>query len=313
MPHVARRTTEELPRSTVEALNRASLLASSPFLALWRTWSGRPVHWCHESDGGAMTLLTGVELGSGVLTRFQSMPDGLATSCVTVAGDTVAPTEGAGARAILDAIARHPYFKTWLFDFDGILPAPAPFRAREHETHVIDVSSPDWEPPDATLRSEIRKAEREHIEVVPFAWDEHGPAFMDLSSRTEQRHGRTSRYSAEYYRGLAELARTDERIVWKYCSHEGKPAASHIYLVERSHALYWQVSFDKAFSRLKPNQYMLFHTIRELQPRGVTAVSLGATPEDAEGLRAYKERWGGQPHRYRHLYRASWLGKAVGG
>jgi len=46
-----------------------------------------------------------------------------------------------------------------------------------------------------------------------------------------------------------------------------------------------------------------------LRERGVTRLNLGASLPEAEGLIAYKEKWGGAPVRYRSLVRKSGVGR----
>ncbi len=310
MKSVTRYPAVDLPASLREILQSVSLFASPDFLAVWQTRNGKGVYWCVENDG-TLTILPGVEFGTGMFVRFQSLSDGLYSQPISLQGSTIVTMPESHITALLAAIANHAYMKTWVYDYYHSFQNITGFTATACETHVIDITSPTWEPPDATLRSEIRKAERENIQIERFALSRHFDSFLVLMKSTEQRHGRKPKYSTDFFRALAKLAEKDPRIIWKQCTYEGKAAASHIFFVEGKLALHWQVYFDKTFSHLKANQAILIHTIRELQQRGITTLGLGASPPDAEGLRSYKEHWGGKPYQYQCIHRATWLGKLL--
>ena len=311
MNPAARFLPHELSAGAIKAVERISLFNSPKFLSIWETLGGKGVYWCNRTNGGFSSLLAGVEYGSGRLTRFQSMPDGLYTSPFSLHANGWTQPKTQEMTFLLEAIAKQGYCKIRLYDYMNCLPVLPQFSCRDLFTFVVDISSPIWEPPDATLRSEIRKAEREDIQVELFDETKHWEPFLSLMEQTERRHGRKPKYPSTFFYALAKLAEHDSRVIWKYCAHEGKPAASHIFFVEDMYALHWQVYFDKEFSWLKPNQYILFTTIRELQARGIHTISLGASPVDAAGLLSYKEKWGGEIWKYRGFSRFSWLGRLL--
>ncbi len=287
-------------------LARGSFFASRGFLELWRAKRGRPVAWTLEDAGRLVAAVPGVEYGSGPFARFASLPDGCYGG-VRV-DEAAAPERARFAAELMGAIAARGYAKSCVFDFDGAAGPRAGFVAEREQTRLADISAPDWAPPDAKLRSQIRKAEREGIAVERFDWDRHHRGFLALVEGSARHHGQRPRYPASLYRSLARLAETDDRIQWRYCEHDGRPAASHIYFVERDALLAWQSHFDRAFSFLKPNQYVRFTLCREMAARGVHWLNLGSSPAHASGLAYYKARWGGAPVRYVNWTRWEGLG-----
>ncbi|MCK4462016.1 MAG: GNAT family N-acetyltransferase, partial [candidate division Zixibacteria bacterium] len=159
------------------------------------------------------------------------------------------------------------------------------------------------------LQSEIRKAERAGAKIERLDAVAHMESFLQLMQATEQRHGRRPRYPPQFFSALAELAAEDDRVVWYWCEHEGRPVVSHITFIEGDTALHWQVYYDKAFSFLKANQFMLWQLIGELRPRGVHRLSLGASPPGASGLIDYKAKWGGEEYAYNCYVHKSGLGR----
>jgi hypothetical protein len=128
--------------------------------------------------------------------------------------------------------------------------------------------------------------------------DRHLDAVMDLAGRTARHHRCRQRYPRAFHEGLARLAQTDPRIVWRYCAHDGRPVATQIYVIECGVLQAWQSYFDRSFSFLKPNQAMRLEVCRGFAARGGTRFNLGSTPPAAAGLAAYKRRWGGRRIEY---------------
>ena len=75
------------------------------------------------------------------------------------------------ARRLIDEIVRRRYLKTYLFDFCGSVPLHPRFETVLCATTLVDISDPEWVPPDRKLLSQIRKADREGIRVEPFLYN----------------------------------------------------------------------------------------------------------------------------------------------
>jgi hypothetical protein len=305
---VTRHQASDLPDYVTRWVNRNSLFGSVPFARLWETLGGRVVYWLVRENDKVLALLQGIEFGKSLWTRFQAMPDGLY-------GELHFLESGLGRatayRLLLETLARQRYAKLFLNDFHRDLPAAPGFTLREVMTTLVDISSPGWQPPDKKLLSEIRKAEREGVELTRFSLSRHFDDFQALMEQTEERHGRSPKYPRAFYHSLAKLAMIDDRVIWQVAEHEGKMACSHIYLIEGEMILNWQIYFDKLFSFVKPNQYVMYSTAHEVHRRGVTTLNLGASPVDADSLAYYKKKWGGEPYRYQCLQQKSWLGRLV--
>lgn len=290
-------------------LLRGHFFASPGFAALWRAKGGRPVTWVAEDAGRVLALLPGVEAGRRPLDRFMSMPDGCYGGVFFA--DEAAEARGGIADRLLAAVAAQGYARTHLYDFYGSLGAAPRFAPFPCTTTLVDVPDEAWQPPDAKLRSQIRRAARESIRVEPFDWERHHARFLRLVQASERRHGHAPRYRPAFFEALARLARTDDRIHWLWCARDGRAAASHIYFVEHGALQAWQTYFDRAFSFLKPNQYIRYTLCRALAREGIRRLNLGATPAGADGLAYYKSRWGGRAFRYNGYVRRVGLGRLL--
>ncbi|MFZ1684462.1 MAG: GNAT family N-acetyltransferase [Candidatus Zixiibacteriota bacterium] len=300
-------TAADLSVSLDKAMRIASLLSNIQFADLWRAQGGTPAIWQIRDHDKVIAALLGVEFRFSPLTRFQAMPDGLYARPWIDAAISLRRSDI--LEALTQGISRHSYARTHLADLDAELDPGKDWSRLDCETTMVEIADPAWEPPDPTIRSEIRKAEREGIVVTPFDSTKHMTGFLTLMQQTESRHGRQPKYSSQFYRELAGLAESDDRIQWIVAERGDELAASHIYLLDRDTALYWQAHFDKKYSFLKPNQYMLALIAAQLRPRGIRKLNLGSSSGGSESLQAYKEKWGGVTHPYPLHQKYSFLGK----
>lgn len=302
-----RYTLDEIPPDLWNDLTEDRFFVSRGYARLWETMGGRAIAWAVEDKGQLVSLLPGVEFGRGPLARFQSMPDGGYGGAFHALKEDRDQCED----LLLDAIDRRRYLKSFIFDFYGTITRPARFARETFQTTLVDISPPGWDPPDEKLLSQIRKAKREGITVSRFSWEEHHAAFLELVRISEKRHGQKPRFTSDFFAALARLADQDDRIRWIWCEHDNMPACSHIYFIEKGVLQGWQIYFDKAFSFLKPNQYIRFTMCRDAARQGITRLNLGGSPENAPGLKYYKKRWGGESSDYYCYFLKRGLGRFI--
>jgi hypothetical protein len=301
------RPLSSIPAADYARLTGGSFFASPGFLSLWHSMGGHHGAWTAEDAGQVVAMLAGVEYGAGLFARFASMPDGCYGGlCLDPAAE---PERAAVCRALFEALERRRYARAWVFDRQGTVACSPGFATCRCQTRIVDISAPDWMPPDRKLQAQIRKARREDLLVEPFDWDRHHTRFLALATLTARRQGRRVRHPATFYRALAALAARDERVVWRWCEREGRAVASHIYFVERETLQAWQSCYDRTFSSLKPNQLMRYDVCQETARRGIRWLNLGSTPECAAGLAYYKSRWGGRSVSYPGYVRREPLGR----
>lgn len=296
-----------IPEKFGQQLSDNSLLNSPRFISLWEAMGGRPLYWTVlDSDSRVILTVGSVEFRKPLRRSLQMLADGLYFRPIFQEFPDEVISQ---AKEVLwNTIRSKGYGRVHLVDFDNSLNSLDASDLIEGETLIVKIETPDWLPPDKKLLSERRKAERENIAVVKFDCDKHFDRFMELMSHTEARHDRRPKYNEQFFKSLARLSETDWRVDWTYVEVDRQPAASHINLIEGDMLINWQVYYDKQFSWLKPNQYLLIDAVRRGWDRGVRRVNFGATPKTAEGVRAYKEKWGGQPHHYRTLIHRKGIG-----
>ncbi|MBN1211537.1 MAG: GNAT family N-acetyltransferase [candidate division Zixibacteria bacterium] len=302
-----RRTLEDLPDNITTRLNALSLFTSTGFAQLWQEIGSVPVFWTVEQDDNILAVMPGLEGGRSFWRRFQAMPDGLYSRI------WFAPDSDIDRRDILKNLMKSlcsaGYMKLYINDYYRYFEAPPGYNQLACQTSLVAISAKDWQPPDKKIQSEIRKAEREGVTVADFAIERDFDKFIVLMRQTEHRHGRVPKYPPRFFEALARLAHEDKRIRWVGVERNGETAASHIYFIDNEMVLNWQIYFNKKFSSLKPNQYILYTIARQLAAQGVQFLNLGATPSDAAGLETYKDKWGGEIYRYPCYFSKSFPGK----
>ncbi len=75
---------------------------------------------------------------------------------------------------------------------------------------------------------------------------------------------------------------------------------------------YWMAVSDTDKRAYRCDYRLLNDAIIEGGNRGILSLNLGASPDDAEGLIFFKERWGGQKYKYSILSTKSGLRKFLG-
>ncbi|MFQ6008252.1 MAG: GNAT family N-acetyltransferase [Candidatus Zixiibacteriota bacterium] len=286
-----------------------SFFGSKGFANLWNTKGGKPIYWVAEDTERILAVLPGVEFGIKPFKRFYAMPNGCYSRIfydphVSVEDERI-------ARMMLDSLAAADYVKIFIYDFYQSLPFDSRFGIETCTTTLVDISDADWQPPDSKLRQEIRKAVKEGIQVEKFDQQTKFSQFLHLVRLSEKQAGRKCIYSAEFFNALAGLAKEDNRVQWIWCEHNRKAVASLICFIEDDMVFAWQAYYDKTFSFLRPNKYMLFVTAREQALKGVRRLNLGASPEEVQGVVFFKKKWGGVPYDYNCYVMRKGLGKLL--
>ena len=304
---LTRKNITQEDQSSINKLIGDSFFTSKGFMELWPLMSGTPVYWVVEDSNEVIAVLPAVEFGMSKLKRLQALPDGCYSSLYIKKNVDIEHVQ----QKLLSAVYSYGYIKIFIYDFYDTVKHVSDYERITRQTTLIDVSSSEWQPPDKKLQSEIRKAERESVQIEKFNNDKHLVRFFELMRKTESRHDRKPKYSDFFFSYLSELAESDNRIIWNWCEHEGKAVSSHINFIEKNQIINWQVYFDKQFSTLKANQKMLFELAVIAREKNIQYLNLGASPLESSTLVEYKNKWGGVMKEYYSYEHKSFLGKIL--
>lgn len=299
---------ENLPVESWRALAGRSLLQSLDWLKLWYALNYQPEFFL--SEPGDSCGFAVMRTGSGPFTRRQAMIDGLPGGLLL----EKAKADDRDIRcAALEALAAVGVARTVVVDYHNAFSnanLPAGWRSAATSTQRIDLRSA------AEFSSEagrhIRSARERGAVVRPIQSSAEVNRFFELQQQTHQRYGRTRAYPLSLYKGIYDLSRTDDRIVWLVCEVEGDTIGSHLALIENDEMISWAPVMDHDHRDKKPAYALLNHLIAVARERGLSYLNLGGSPAEAEGLRRFKARFGATDYHYQTLIHQPRWARALG-
>ncbi len=299
-----------LPDAPIELIDRLAgyyFFSSTAFAKLWESMGGKPVYWVVEGNGRTIAILPGVEFGTKMFRRFQTMPNGCYGQILY--NDLAETSREAVSACMISRIRNEKYAKIFINDFHSTCADAPGYNVQGCSTYVVDISSPDWQPPDSKLRQQIHKAEKEGIEIVPFSPTRHISGFMQLVTLHEERRKVKSLYNLPFFETLADSSLKDDRVQWVWCESDNKPVASSIFIREGNSILHWQMYYDESLSHLQATKLIPYWVARESAKKGTMFLNLGASPPEAEGIEQYKSKWGGEVFHYNCYVHKTLLGR----
>jgi hypothetical protein len=168
-----------------------------------------------------------------------------------------------------------------------------PFYA-QHFVHNLDLSADEvkvsgrFKP---NTRRNIRKAEKEGVQVTLERSIESIAAFYKLNCGTRRHHGLPPQpwmFFKKIYehviapgKGFVVLAHFQKRLV-----------AAAVFTLYRDQAIYKYGASTRSFHHLKPNNLVMWEAIRWCCRNGIHRVHFGRTEPENRGLLRYKRNWG---------------------
>lgn len=160
--------------------------------------------------------------------------------------------------------------------------------------HTIDLSKGGAEAInrcDSSVRRAIRKAESADLRVVESS-DEAGiKAYFALHCLTRRRHGLPPQ-PYDFFAKLQKLLLAPGHGLVLLVLKDQTPIAGAVFLFWGDQALYKFGASDETFQRLRPNNLVFKEAMRVCVDRRCTALDLGRTSLQNEGLRRFKLGWG---------------------
>jgi len=144
---------------------------------------------------------------------------------------------------------------------------------------------------EGAVRRGIRKAEATQLQIHISNNPEAIQSFYSLHCRTRRRHG----VPPQPFRFFENIGRhilgPGHGIVSMACLGE-KPVAASVFFQFGRNAIYKFGASDYSFQQLRPNNLVMWHTMKYYAERGVTQLHLGRTSLGNEGLRRFKLGFG---------------------
>jgi hypothetical protein len=143
---------------------------------------------------------------------------------------------------------------------------------------------------DSTRRN-IRKAEKEDIDITLFATPDALKAFCRLNAITRRDHGLPPQ-PRHFFRNVYDHILSKEMGLIVLASFHGAAIAANVYFHFGDQLIYKYGASDRAFLHLRANNLVMWEAIKWGFDRGYRTLCFGRTEPDNEGLRQFKAGWG---------------------
>lgn len=140
-------------------------------------------------------------------------------------------------------------------------------------------------------RRNIRKAEKEHIDVSISASPDALKGFCRLNAITRKDHGLPPQ-SRRFFQCVYDHILSKNMGFIGLASFRGVPIAANVYFCFGDQILYKYGASDSAFQHLRANNLVIWEAIEWGCDRGYRSLCFGRTEPDNEGLRQFKTGWG---------------------
>ncbi|HEY3862897.1 MAG TPA: GNAT family N-acetyltransferase [Verrucomicrobiae bacterium] len=166
-------------------------------------------------------------------------------------------------------------------------------------THTIDVEAgPEkmFQGLEGAARRGVRKAEKSGVKIDFDTGEESMRTFFKLHCGTRRRHGlppQPLRFFLNIQRHLLSLGSgfiASARL-------ESRPLAAAVFLHDKRQALYKFGASDETFQHLRPNNLLMWASMKRCAEQGFGALNLGRTSLSNQGLRRFKLGLGAREER----------------
>jgi hypothetical protein len=140
-------------------------------------------------------------------------------------------------------------------------------------------------------RRNIRKAEKENINVSIAASPDAVSAFCRLNALTRRDHGLPPQ-PRRFFQRVYDLILSKGMGFIVLASFRGDPVAANVYFCFGDQILYKYGAANRAFQHLRASNLVMWEAIKWGCDQGYRTLCFGRTEPDNEGLRQFKTGWG---------------------
>lgn len=147
---------------------------------------------------------------------------------------------------------------------------------------------------DSTRRN-IKKAEKEGIEIIVSDTIDAVSAFHHLNQITRKHHGLPPQ-PFDFFRAIQQHVLPRGLGFVALASYRGKPIAASVFFRFGRKALYKYGASAPEHQQLRANNLVMWKAIEGLSKDGFESLSFGRTDVDHDGLRQFKAGWGAEEY-----------------
>lgn len=257
---------------------------------LHHTYGHSPAYFCTLSGGAIQELLPTMEVSSP-LTGRRGVALPFTDLCPPLLG--AAPV---GESRLFDQVVTHAQERRWkYFELRGGLahwPEASPsLRFLGHHLLLDSDTAGLFSRLDPAVRRAVRKAQQSGLRIEFHDTLDAIAQYYSLHCQTRRRHG----LPPQPYRFFENIGRY---VIQRGCGfvatamHQGHVLASAVFLHFGGHAIYKYGASDFAFQNLRPNNLLMWESIKHCQSLGCRELHFGRTSCGQEGLRRFKLGFG---------------------
>jgi hypothetical protein len=168
-----------------------------------------------------------------------------------------------------------------------------------HYAHTLDLGKAGTDTFSDSTRRNIKKAEKQNLDVTISASPDALQAFCRLNALTRRYHGLPPQ-PCRFFQCVHDriLSRNMGFIV--LASLRGTAIAANVYFTFGDQILYKYGASDRAFQHLRASNLVMWEAIKWGCDHGYRALCLGRTEPGNEGLRQFKAGWGARERLIRY-------------
>ena len=285
--------------SLVAANPKSSFFHTSDWArVLQETYGHRPVYCCRYANGQITDLLPVMEVTSPLLGRR-----GVSLPFTDFCNPLVSSDFGAGS--LYGAAMEYGRQRGWrtfeLRHNESIRPASA--KSVSYWGHTLNLScGPDvlFRKLKSSLRCGVRKAERAGLRVEFGVDAKSMRMFFKLHCLTRQRHGMPCQ-SLKFFENIVRFMLAKGHGFIATAWHGQSPVAAAMFFHQGEEAFYKFGASDYAYQRLRPNNLLMWQSIRKCCVDGFSKLHFGRTSLHQQGLRRFKLGFGAQEEKLEYF------------
>ncbi len=162
-----------------------------------------------------------------------------------------------------------------------------------HYAHTLDLGSIGTDKFSAATRRNIKKAERQKLDITISTLPDTLQTFCRLNDLTRRYHGLPPQ-PRRFFQCVYDHILVQKMGFVVLASLQGKAIAANVYFTFGDEIIYKYGASDRTYQHLRASNLVMWEAIRWGREHGYRSLCLGRTEPGNEGLRHFKMGWGAQ-------------------
>lgn len=169
--------------------------------------------------------------------------------------------------------------------------------------HNLDLSASEdtlYKNLKATVRTALRKAEKNGVQVTMSASADAARQFYRLNCMTRKQHGLPPQ-PRRFFENLHEWMIKGDKGMVAMAESGGRAIAGAVFLHFGGTAIFKYSASDPIYQAARPNNLVMWRGVQWYREHGFQTLSLGRTRRENDGLLRFKQGWGAEERELRYF------------